>query len=266
MSDNGHGEWLHHSIDSLGVSLCAPVGFLAEPLGDERVLLWHGTSDDDERTDRDTTVEFRRTGMTADAAAAVLLSGFGRSGLWTDVGESIVDGLSVPARGFSSDGLGGPMRGLLAYVDGPFPLVIRAEWPVTDNRSAEIMTMLSTIRMTSVLDPIVLPAGRRSSLTSPNLTLSVELPDEVEVIEHLERFVLRGDGWLWVLARAEHDLEVRGTLSTGGVVVNIDSSGEHLAAAVAAGGSRYRVVAEGMDPDLFRRLVESLRYHQFLAV
>lgn len=265
MTNADQAEWLHHSIDSLGVSLLAPIGYLVDPVGDEAFVVWDGV-DADQRSERDVAIELRRTGMAEGAAMAATVSGFGRLGSWTGGIDVELDGMIVVAKLFVSDGLGGPMRGLAVFVDGPFPLVIRAEWADSDDRFEEIVAILATVRMTSTLDPVMLPCGRRSSVTSPALLLSVALPTDAEVIEHLTRLVLRGDGWLWVAARVEQDLECSGARSAGGIAATIDISGQHLAAAVAAGGSRYRVVAEGMDSELFCRLVDSLRYHQFLAV
>jgi hypothetical protein len=259
------GDWLHHSLDDLGLSLVAPIGFVADDMGDDAVILWDGDDDDDERADGDATFEMRRTGMGAGAALEVALHRLGRAGAWTGDCRVVVDGVGVAGREFSSDGAGGPMRGFIAHVDGPFPLIVRAEWPRGDDRFDQMLTMASHVRLTSGLDPFELPGGRRSSITSTSLLLSVAVPGDHDVLDHESTIALRGPGTNWVLRRAEQDLEVVSEPGDAGVASDTTTGVGTLAASVAAGGNRYRVHAEGDDLDLLGAITSSLRYHQFLA-
>ena len=257
-------DWLHHSVDDLGLSVLAPVGFLADEMGDEAVILWDGDADDDERADGDPTFELRRTGMGAGASMEVALPRLGRSGAWTGEHELLIDGVSVVARSFSSDGTGGPMRGFIGYLDGPFPLLVRAEWRAGDDRTEQMTTMAAHTRLTSGLDPFELPGGRRSSVASMSLLLSVAVPVDHEVLDHGSTIALRGPGTHWAIARADQDLEVVAERVPTGVAIDMATGVGTLTATVAAGGNRYRVDAEGDDLDLLRAITGSLRYHQFL--
>jgi hypothetical protein len=255
---------LHHSLDDLGLSLVAPAGFLADDMGDDAVILWDGDADDDERADGDATFEVRRTGMGIGAAMEVALHRLGRAGAWTGDCRVVVDGVGIAGREFSSDGTGGPMNGFLAHLDGPFPLLVRAEWPVADDRRDEMLTMASLARLTSGLDSFEMPGGRRASITSMSLLVSVAVPADHEVLDHDSTIALRGPGTNWVLRRAEQDLEVMAERNDAGIAADVTTGVGTLTAAVAAGGNRYRVTAEGDDLDLLQAITASLRYHQFL--
>lgn len=256
--------WLHHSVDDLGVSVLAPVGFLADEMGDEAVILFDGDADDDERADGDATFELRRTGMGAGAATEVALHRLGRSGAWTGEHDLLIDGVSVVARSFASDGTGGPMHGFVAYLDGPFPLLVRAEWRAGDDRSEQMTAMAAHIRLIAGIDPFELPGGRRSSIASMPLLLSVAVPDDHEVLDHGSTIALRGPGTHWAIARADQELDVGSEPGPTGVAIDMTTGVGTLTATVAAGGNRYRVSAEGDDVDLLRAITGSLRYHQFL--
>ena len=257
--------WLHHSVDDLGVSVLAPVGFLADEMGDEAVVLWDGDADDDdERADGDATFELRRTGMGAGAAMEVALPRLGRSGSWTGESAIVIDGVPVEARLFASDGTGGPMRGFVGYLDGPFPLLVRAEWRAGDDRSEQMTTMAAHTRLTAGIDPFELHGGRRSSVTSMLLLLSVAVPADHEVLDLGSTIALRGPGTHWAIARADQEIEVVAERGPTGVAIDMATGVGTLTATVAAGGNRYRVVAEGDDVDLLRTITGSLRYHQFL--
>jgi hypothetical protein len=256
--------WLHHSLDDLGLSVLAPVGYLVDDMGDEAVILWDGSADDDERADGDVVFELRRTGMGAGAAMEVALHRLGRTATWTGECAVVVDGVEVAGRDFASDGAGGPMRGFIAHVDGPFPLLVRAEWPTGDDRREQMLTMASHTRLTSGLDPFELPGGRRSSITSMSLLLSVAVPADHDVLDDGDTIALRGPGTNWVIQRAEQDLEVSAERNDSGIAADVTTGVGTLTATIAAGGNRYRVVAEGDDLDLLRAITASLRYHQFL--
>ena len=257
-------DWLHHSVDDLGLSVLAPVGFLADEMGDEAVILFDGDADDDERADGDATFELRRTGMGAGVAMEVALPRLGRSGAWTgDVGI-VIDGVPLAAQSFASDGTGGPMRGFVGYLDGPFPVLVRAEWRAGDDRSDQMTTMAAHTRLTAGIDPFELPGGRRASVSSMSLLLSVAVPVDHEVLDHGSTIALRGPGTHWAIARDNQDLEVVAERGPTGVAIDMTTGVGTLTATVAAGGNRYRVAAEGDDVDLLRAITGSLRYHQFL--
>ena len=141
-------DLLHFSLDEIGVSVLAPIGYMNDELGDDSVILWDDP--EDYRPDTADTFEVRRLTIRGVAALELCAQRLGRVNRWADDIEVVADGIMCEGRTFLSDGDGGPMKGFLAIVPLEFPVAIRAEWKLDDDRCDEMLMIAKTARFLSL--------------------------------------------------------------------------------------------------------------------
>lgn len=252
-------DLLHFSLDEIGVSLLAPIGFLNDELGDDAVVLWDDP--DDYRPDTADTFEVRRLTIRGVAALELCVQRLGRVSRWKDDIEVVADGIICEGRTFFSDGDGGPMMGFLAIVPLEFPVAIRAEWKPDDDRSDEMMAIAASARFLFPRDA----HAAKSSQTHIDFRMSVNVPagwSRTVSDDHME---MSGPGSRWVLKRATQPA-ISGTseLLFDDISLTTQTGIGTLWAQVLHTNEEFRVIAEGDDLSTLMEITRSLRFHQFI--
>jgi hypothetical protein len=164
-------------------------------------------------------------------------------------------------RTFLSDGDGGPMKGFLAIVPLEFPVAIRAEWKVDDDRCDEMLMIAKSARFLSPRDT----HAAKSSLTHIDFRMSVDVPEgwmRTVSDDHME---MSGPGSRWVLKRATQPA-ISGTseLLFDDISLVAEIGIGTLQAQVLHTNDEFRVTAEGDDLSTLMDISRSLRFHQFI--
>ena len=252
-------ELLHFSLDEIGVSVLAAIGYMNDELGDDSVILWDDPEDD--RPETADTFEVRRLTIRGIAALELCVQRLGRVSRWTDDVEVVADGIMCEGRTFVSDGDGGPMKGFLTIVPLEFPVALRAEWKTEDDRCDEMLTIAKSVRFLSPLDGHT----AKSSLTHINFRMSVEVPEGWLGAVSDDRIEISGPGSRWLLRRGSQP-EVVGTTE---VLFDDVSLTYHigigtLRAQILHTSEEFTVMAEGDDIPTLIEISRSLRFHQFI--
>jgi len=252
-------DLLHFSLDEIGVSVLAPIGFLNDDLGDDSVILWDDTEDD--RPVNADTFECRRISVKGAAALELCVPRLGRVAKWLDQIDLVIDGISCEGRNFLSDGEGGPMRGFIAVVPLDFPVAIRAEWKIGDDRQDEMMALANSARFLSPLDS----HPSKSSLTHVGFRMSVSIPAGWMGEVSQDQIEISGPGSRWMLKRGS-GAAVNGTteLLFEDISLVSDVGIGSIQAQVLHTSEEFRVLAEGDDISTLMDISRSLRFHQFI--
>ena len=252
-------ELLHFSLDEIGVSVLAPIGYMNDELGDDSVILWDDPEDD--RPNNADTFECRRLTIRGVAALELCVQRLGRVSRWTDDVEVVADGIMCEGRIFVSDGDGGPMKGFLAIVPLEFPVAIRAEWKLDEDRFDEMLMIAKSARFLSPRDV----HATKSSLTYIDFRMSVEVPEGWSGAVLDDRIEMAGPGSRWLLKRATQP-EISGTseLLFDDISLMTEIGIGTLQAQVLHTSEEFRVLAEGDDISTLMEISRSLRFHQFI--
>ena len=250
---------LHFSLDEIGVSVLAPVGFMNDELGDDSVILWDDP--EDYRPDTADTFEVRRLTIRGVAALELCVQRLGRVSRWVDDVEIVADGITCEGRNFVSDGDGGPMKGFVAIAPLEFPVAIRAEWKVDDDRRDEMLMIARSARFLSPRDTHV----AKSSLAHIDFRMSVNVPDGWSGAVSDDRMEMSGPGSRWVLKRATQSA-ISGTseLLFDDISLMTELGIGTLRAQVLHTNDKFLVTAEGDDLSTLMDISRSLRFHQFI--
>jgi hypothetical protein len=250
---------LHFSLDEIGISVLASIGFMNDELGDDSVILWDDP--EDYRPDTADTFEVRRLTIRGVAALELCVQRLGRVSRWVDDIEIVADGIMCEGRTFVSDGDGGPMKGFLAIVPLEFPVALRAEWKLHDDRCDEMLMIAKTARFLSPRDV----HAAKSSLTHIDFRISVDIPDGWSGTVSYDHMEISGPGSRWALKRATQPA-ILGTseqlFNDISLVAEIGIG--TLQAQVLHSNDEFRVTAEGDDLSTLMDITRSLRFHPFI--
>ena len=230
-----------------------------DELGDESVILWDDPEDD--RPETADTFEVRRLTIRGIAALELCVQRLGRVSRWADDIEIVADGIICEGRTFLSDGDGGPMKGFLAIVPLEFPVVIRAEWKLDDDRFDEMLMIAKSARFLSPLDVHAV----KSSLTHINFRMSGEVPVGWLGTVSDDRIEISGPGSRWLLKRgSQADVVGTSELLFDDVSLTYQIGIGTLRAQVLHTSEEFLVIAEGDDIPTLIEVSRSLRFHQFI--
>ncbi len=252
-------DLLHFSLDEIGVSVLASIGFMNDELGDESVILWDDP--EDHRPETADTFEVRRLTIRGIAALELCVQRLGRVSRWADDIEIVADGIICEGRTFLSDGDGGPMKGFLTIVPLEFPVAIRAEWKTGDNRQDEMIAIANSARFLSPLDS----HPSKSSLTHVGFRMSVSIPAGWTGKVSQDQIEISGPGSRWTLKRGSQPA-VNGTpeLLLEDISLTTLIGVGTLRGQVLHTSEEFRVLAEGDDIPTLMEISRSLRFHQFI--
>ena len=253
-------DLLHFSLDEIGVSVLAPIGYMNDELGDDSVILWDDP--EDYRPDTADTFEVRRLTIRGVAALELCVQRLGRVSRWADDIEVVADGIMCEGRTFLSDGDGGPMKGFLAIVPLEFPVAIRAEWKLDDDRCDEMLMIAKTARFLSPRDV----HAAKSSLTHIDFRMSVDVPEGWARTVSDDHMEMSGPGSRWVLKRATQPA-ISGTSEQlfDDISLMTELGIGTLQAQVLHSNDEFRVTAEGDDLSTLMEINRSLRFHPFIG-
>jgi|688.fasta_scaffold89638_2 hypothetical protein len=250
---------LHFSLDEIGVSVLAPVGFMNDALGDDSVILWDDPEDD--RPDSATTFEFRRLLVKGSAARELCVQRLGRVSQWMDELNVVADGIVCEGQTFVSDGDGGPMQGFVAIVPLEIPVALRAEWKTDDDRLNEMLAIASSTRFLLPRDIHL----TKNSLTHIDFRMSVDVPEGWTRTVSDDHMEMSGPGSRWVLKRATQPA-ISGTseLLFDDISLTAHLGVGKLLAQVQHPSDEFSITAEGDDLSTLMEITRSLRFHQFI--
>jgi hypothetical protein len=252
-------ELLHFSLDEIGVSVLAPVGFMNDELGDESVILWDDP--EDHRPETADTFEVRRLTIRGIAALELCVQRLGRVSRWTDDIEVVADGIMCEGRTFVSDGDGGQMKGFIAIAPLDFPVAIRAEWKTGDDRQDEMMAMAKSVRFLSPLDI----HASKSSVTHVGFRMSAGIPAGWTGEVSQDQIEISGPGSRWILKRGSRPaIDGVPELLLEDISLTTHIGIGTLQAQVLHTSEEFRVLAEGDDISTLMDISRSLRFHQFI--
>jgi len=250
---------LHFSLDEIGVSVLAPVGYMNDELGDDAVILWDDPEDD--RPDSADTFEFRRLALKGQAARELCVQRLGRVARFVNDTKVVADGIICEGQTFVSDGDGGPMQGFVVIALLEFPVALRAEWKTGDDRLEEMLAIASSTRFLSPRD--IHPT--KSSLTHIDFRMSVKVPAGWSGIVTDDRIEMSGPGSRWVLKRATMPaISGASELLFDDISLMTELGIGTLQAQVLHTNDEFRVTAEGDDLSTLMEISRSLRFHQFI--
>ena len=250
---------LHFSLDEIGISVLAPVGYMNDDLGNDAVILWDDPEDD--RPDSADTFEFRRLLVKGQAARELCVQRLGRVARFVGDIRVVADGIICEGQTFVSDGDGGPMQGFVVIAPLEFPVALRAEWKADDDRLEEMLVIASSARFLSPRD--IHP--NKSSLTHIGFRMSVTVPPGWSGIVTDDCMQISGPGSNWEL-RKGHRPTFTGTAE---VLFDDISLTAHIGvgkflAQIQHPSDEFSVTAEGDDLSTLMEITRSLRFHQFI--
>ena len=252
-------DLLHFSLDEIGASVLAPIGFMNDELGEDSVVLWDDPEDD--RSESADTFEVRRLPVEGMAGLELCVPRLGRVSRWTGDIEVVADGIVCESRFFRSDGDGGPMEGFVAIVPLTAPVALRAEWKLGDDRLEEMLSIAASTRFLSPLDQ----HQDKSSVSHIDFRMSMTIPVGWNARVAEDFVEITGPGSRWNLSRSFEESMTGSTEVLFDDVTVIQQLGiGKYTALVSHTGQFFTVVGQGDDLSALADITRSLRFHQFI--